>query len=102
MTTQKVEIVCPTAPTELKRPVFTFDSESGSGAHPFTWEDNSACVLKREVGQRKAVDSAIGAHPPLVVWFQPDAVFLPNPLYVRVGELHLKGGRLSFKGFLVS
>lgn len=80
---------------------FTSDREPGAGPHPFSQEDDGARVLQREVGQGEAVDSPIGAHPPLVVGFQADAVFLPYSLHVGVGELHLEGGGLSLKGFLV-
>lgn len=81
---------------------FTSDSQPGGGAYPFGREDNTARVLQGEVGHGEAVDPPIGAHPPLVVGFHPDAVFLPNSLHVRVRELHFEGGRLSFEGFLVS
>lgn len=88
--------------THLQRTAFTFDSKPSGGSYPFSWEDNSTCVLKGEVGQCQTVDQPITAHPPLVVRFHSDAIFLPNTLYVHMGELHFKGGCLSFKGFLVS
>lgn len=90
-----------TAPTDLHKPVFTFNSEPSSGAHPFSWEDDGARVLQGEVGQGEAVDQPVGADPPVVVRLHPDAVFLPDALHICVGELHLEGGRLSLKGFLV-
>lgn len=80
---------------------FTFDREPRNGAHTFGREDNRARVLQGEVGQGEAVHQPVGAHPPLVVGFHPDAVFLPDSLHVCVGELHLEGGSLSFKGLLV-
>lgn len=90
-----------TAPPALLKPVFTFNSEPSGGAHPFSWEDNGARVLQGEVGQGEAVDQPVGADPPVVVRLHPDAVFLPDALHICVGELHLEGGRLSLKGFLV-
>lgn len=48
------------------------------------------------------MDQPIGAYPPLVVRFHPDAIFLPNSLHVHVGEFNFKRCCLSFKGFLVS
>lgn len=82
--------------------VVTFDCEPGSSAHSLRREDDGARVLHGEVRQGEAVDSPIGAHPPLVVGFHPDAVLLPRPLHICVGKLHLEGCCLPFKGFLVS
>lgn len=47
------------------------------------------------------MDPPINAHPKLAVWLYPDAIFLPDALHICVGELHLEGGSLSFKGFLI-
>lgn len=82
-------------------PMFTFDCESCCGAHPFGWKDDGAWVLQSQVRQGEAMHQPIGAHSKLVVWLYSDAILLPNTFHLCVGELHLEGCSLSFKGFLV-